>query len=122
MRYPCPNFYEITNSSLKTLCMLILNVIDNGSACDLWCLPSFDYDIAPILQEFYSLKRFVLAYLMYYIWYKAFIESYYFLCVKKTIEQIYQNMCLPIRNLIVMAYLSVQNVLLYNKRLSEAKL
>ena len=48
---------------------------------------------------------------MYYLWYEAFIESYYFICVKKTIEQIYQNLCLLICRLIVMAYISVQNIL-----------
>ena len=51
---------------------------------------------------------------MYYIWYIAFIESYYFLCVKKTIQQINQNMCLLIRKLIVTALLSVQNLLFYD--------
>ena len=48
----------------------------------LCCLQSFDYDISPILQEFYSLKWIIF---VYYIWYIAFIESYYFLCVMKTI-------------------------------------
>ena len=52
-----------------------------------------------------------LYYLVYYIWYIAFIESYYLLCVKKSIEHIYRNMCLLIRKLSVMAYLSVQNIL-----------
>ena len=55
-----------------------------------------------------------LYYLVFYIWYIAFIESYYFLCVKKTIEQIYRNMCLFIRKLFAMAYLNVQNILFYN--------
>ena len=32
-----------------------------------------------------------LNYFVYYIWYIAFIESYYFLCVKKTIDKIYRN-------------------------------
>ena len=41
-----------------------------------------------------------------------FIESYSFLFVKKTIEQIYRNMCLFICKLIVTAYISVQNILL----------
>ena len=49
----------------------------NGLACD-WCLQSFDYDISPILQEIFFLK----------IGYIAFIESYYFLCVKKTITDL----------------------------------
>ena len=52
--------------------------------------------------------------LLNYIWYIAFMESYYFLCVKKTIEQIYRNKRLFIRKLFVMAYLSVQNILFYN--------
>ena len=52
-----------------------------------------------------------LYYLVYYIWYIVFIESLYFLCVKKTIEQIYRNLCLLIRKLFVMAYLSFQNIL-----------
>ena len=49
-----------------------------------------------------------------YIWYKAFIESYYFLCVKKTIEHIYRIMYLLIWKLVVMAFLSVQIILFYN--------
>ena len=38
----------------------------------------------------------------------AFIESYYFLCVKKTIGKIYRKMCLLIRKLILRAYLMVK--------------
>ena len=53
---------------------------------------------------------------------KAFIESYYFLYVKTTREQIYQNMCLLICKLIAMTYISVQNILFSNERLSEAKI
>ena len=48
---------------------------------------------------------------MYFIWYIAFIESYYCPCVKKIIEQIYQNMCPLSRKMFVMAYLSLQNIL-----------
>ena len=50
----------------------------------------------------------------YYIWYTAFIASYYFLFIKKAIEQIYRNMCLLMRKLFGVAYLSVQNILFYN--------
>ena len=46
-----------------------------------------------------------LHYLVYYIWYIAFIESYYFLSIKKNMEQIYRNMCLLMRKLFVMAYI-----------------
>ena len=42
---------------------------------------------------------------MYYHWYKAFIESYYFLCVKKTIEQFYPNMCILICKLIIFTFI-----------------
>ena len=38
------------------------------------------------------------------------IESYYFLCVWKTIEHIYRNMYLLICKLIVIAFVSVQNI------------
>ena len=94
---------------IKTLCMLILNVIDNGLACDCGVC-SFDYDIPPILQEIFSLKWVVTS------WYVTFMESYYFLCVKKTtgIEQIYRNRCPIIRKFFIMAYLNVQNILFYN--------
>ena len=36
--------------------MLILNVIDNGLACDCGVSRVFDYDISPILQEIFYLK------------------------------------------------------------------
>ena len=55
-----------------------------------------------------------LYYLVYYTWYIALIESYYFLCFKKTIEQINRNMCPLSRKLFVMAYLSLQSILFYN--------
>ena len=58
MRYTCPTFLEITDSLLKlfiwinkTLCVLILNVIDNNLGCNYG-----DYDTSPILQEIFSLK------------------------------------------------------------------
>ena len=66
-------------------------------------------------EKYFPLKWAVL--IVYYLWYKVLIESYYFPCVKKTIEQIFQNMCLLICKLIIMAYLSVQNILFSNKRL-----
>ena len=77
-------------------------------------LQSFDYDIPPILREKKSLKIGCTTLIVYYIWYIAFMESYYFLCVKKTIEQIYRSRCLFIHKLFVMAYSSVQNLLFYN--------
>ena len=55
------------------------------------------------------------------IWYIAFNESYYFLCVKKTIELIYQKLYLLMQKIIVMAFLRVQNVLYYNYRLNLGK-
>ena len=72
-----------------TLCMLNLNVIDNGLACD--C------GVCRVLITIYHrfCKNFIpkngLYCLVYYIWYIAFIESYYFLCVKKTMKQICRN-------------------------------
>ena len=92
--------------------MLILNVIDNGLACD--CVVC---RVLIMTYHRFCKKKFVkngLYYLVYYIWYIAFMESYYFLCVKKTIEQIYRNRCLFIRKLFVMAYSCVQNILFYN--------
>ena len=50
------------------------------------------------------LRNYKFLFIVFYIWYIAFIESYYFLCVKKTIEHIYQNMYLLICILIVMAF------------------
>ena len=44
------------------------------------------------------------------ILYISLIESYYFLCVKKTKEQLYQNRCLLISTLFVITYLGVQNI------------
>ena len=45
-----------------------------------------------------------------YIWYVAFIKSYYFLWVKVTIKQLYENMRLSTRKVIAIAFLSVQNI------------
>ena len=64
------------------------------------------------LPEIFSLKGALL--IVCYIWYITFIESYYFLCVEKNIEQIYRNICLLIRKLVLIAFLSVQNILVYN--------
>ena len=93
--------------------MLILNDMDNGLACDCRVcrvlIVTYITDFARIL----FLKN-GLYYLVYYIWYIAFIESYYFLCIRKTIEQIYRNKCLLISKLFLVAYLSVQNLLFYN--------
>ena len=85
--------------------MLILNIKDNGLACD--CA------VCRVLIMTYR-RLNGLYYLVYYIWYIAFMEGYYFQCVNKTIEQIYLSMCLFIRKLFVMAYSSVQNKLFYN--------
>ena len=65
--------------------MLILNSLYNGLGCD--C------GVSRVLILIYHrfCKKYVLL-IVYYLWYKAFTESYYFRCVKKTIEQIYQNM------------------------------
>ena len=52
--------------------------------------------------------------IVYYIWYKTFIESYYFLCVKEDFRQIYRTMCQLICKFVVIAYISVQNMLFYN--------
>ena len=57
---------------------------------------------------------------MYYHWYKAFIESYYFLCVKKTIEQFYPNMCILICKLIVFTYISVKKLTLKPGRVAQS--
>ena len=89
--------------------MLILNFINNGLACDCGVCR-----VLIMTYHLFSINIFLkngLFYLMYYIWYTAFMGSYYFLCVKKNIEQIYQNRCLFIRRLFVMAFSSVQNIL-----------
>ena len=92
--------------------MLILNTIDNGLACDRGVSRALIMTYHRFCKKYFTQKRVVL--IVYYIWYIALIESYYFLCVKKTIEHIYRNMYLLIRKLIVMAFLSVQNILFYN--------
>ena len=74
-------------------------------------LQSFDYDVTGF-EKILFLKNW-LHYFEYYIWYIAFIESYYFICTEKTVEQIYRNMCLLMRPLFKMAYLSVENILFY---------
>ena len=96
--------------------MFILNVIDNGLGCD--CV------VIRVLIMTYIINRFCKKYFLYFlvvlivynIWYIAFTESYYFLSFKKTktIEHIYRNMCLLMRNMNLMAYLSVPNILFYN--------
>ena len=83
-------------------------------------MQSFDYEIQPIFQEMSSLKN-GLHYFVYYIWYIAFMGSNYFVCVKKTIEQIHGSMCLFLSKLFLKAYSSVQNILFYNKSESESK-
>ena len=95
--------------------MLLLNVIDNGLACDCIVCRVLIMTFGDTID--FARKNFVkngLYYKVYYIWYIAFMESYYFLCVKKTIEQIYRSRCLFIHKLFVMAYSSVQNILFYN--------
>ena len=67
--------------------MLILNSLDNGLG--------FDCGVSKVLIMIYRIfckKYFVCKWVLlivYYLWYKVFIESYYFICVKKLIEQIY---------------------------------
>ena len=60
-----------------TLCVLILNVIDNKFGLRLWWKLGGEYDILPILQYLLSLKMDCTK--VYYIWYIAFIERYFFL-------------------------------------------
>ena len=55
-----------------------------------------------------------LYYLVHYIWYLGFIESNYFFCVKMAKEHIYRNMHSLCRKLLVVAYLSLQNILFYH--------
>ena len=72
--------------------MLILNVIDNDLSCDCGVSRVLILTYHRFSQKYFTLKWVVL--IVYCIWYIAFIESYYFLCVKKTIEHIYRNMYL----------------------------
>ena len=55
-------------------------------------MQSFVYDISPTWQEFYYLKMGCTTSCIIFS-YISFIESYYYLCVKKTIEQIYKAIC-----------------------------
>ena len=91
--------------------MLILNVIDNDLACDCGVCRVFIMTYHRFCNDF--IPKNGLYYLVYYIWYIAFIESYYILCLKKTIDHIYRIMCVLIGKLFEMAYLSVQNILFY---------
>ena len=56
--------------------MLILNVKDNGLACDCGVSRVLILTYHRFLKELFYLKWVVL--IVYYIWYIAFIESYYF--------------------------------------------
>ena len=47
---------------------------------------------------------------------KHLLKADIFYVFKKTIEHIYRNMCLLICKFVVIAYISVQNILFYNKR------
>ena len=67
--------------------MLILNAIDNGLASDCGVSRVLIMTYHRFCKKYFTQKWVVL--IVYYIWYIAFIESYYFLCVKKTIEHIY---------------------------------
>ena len=92
--------------------MLFLNGLDNGLGCDCGVSRVLIMIYHRFCKKYFPLKWVVL--IVYYLWYKAFIESYYFQCVRKTIEQIYQNMFLFICKLILIAYISVQNILFSN--------
>ena len=74
--------------------MLILNSLDNGLGCDCGVSRVLIMIYHRFCQKYFLCIWVVL--IVYYLWYKAFIESYYFPLFKKTIEQIYQNMCLLI--------------------------
>ena len=92
--------------------MLVLNGLDNSLGCDCGVSRVLIVIYRRLCKKYIPLKWVVL--IVYYLWYEAFIESYYFTRVKKTIEQIYQNMCLFICRLIVMTYISVQSILFSN--------
>ena len=92
--------------------MLIFNVIDNDLACNCGVCRVLNMKCHRF-RNILFLKN-GLYYLLYYIWYIAFIISYYCPCVKKIIEQIYRNMCPLSRKMFVMAYLSLQNILFYH--------
>ena len=74
--------------------MLILNSLHNDLGFDCGVSRSLIMIYHRFCKKYFPCKWVVL--IVYYLWYKALIESYYFICVKKTIEQIYQNMCLLI--------------------------
>ena len=58
---------------------------------------------------------------LYLVFIKHLLKVIIFYVFKKTIEQIYQNMCLSICKFVVIAYISVQNMVFYNKRLKWGK-
>ena len=88
--------------------MLILNSLDNGLGYDCGVSSILILTYHSFCKKYFPCKWVVL--IVCYLWCKEFIESKYYRCVMKTIEQIYQNMCLFICKLIVMAYISVQNI------------
>ena len=63
--------------------MLILNAKDNGLACGCGVSRVLIMTYHRFCKKYFTQKWVVL--IVYYNWYIAFIESYYFLCVKKTI-------------------------------------
>ena len=67
--------------------MLILIAIDNGLACDCGVSRVLTMTYHRLLQEIFYLKMGCTN--SVFFWYVSFIECYYFLCVKKTIEHIY---------------------------------
>ena len=92
-------------SNLGTVALHAAKVPTNVFSSTLICILTLDYyDISPILKEIFSLKMGCT---------DSFIFGYssYFLSFKKNIEPIYRNMYLLIRELIIMAYLSVKNIL-----------
>ena len=72
--------------------MLVLNGLDNGLGCDCGVSRVLISIYRRFCKKYFPSKRVVL--IVYYLWYEAFIENCYFICVKKAIEQIYHNMCL----------------------------
>ena len=96
----------------KTLFMLILNVIENVLAWDCVVCRVLTMTYHRFCKKYFLQKWVVLLSALYLVY--GIHESYYFLCVKKTIEQIYRSRCLFIRKLFVMAYSSVQNIFFYN--------
>ena len=80
--------------------MLILNSLENGLGCNCVVRRLLILIYHRFLKEICSLKMGM----VYHLWYKATIGSYHFRYVKKTIEQMYQNMRLLICKLIVMTF------------------